>query len=339
MRKKTSMKDIAAQLGVSTALVSYVLNDKYPDRINAHTAQKIRDLAAELQYQPNQIAKSLKNAKTFTIGLIIADISNLFYSSIARVIEDEAKLHQYNVIFGSADENLTKFEELLKVFVSRQVDGIILASPEGSESCFQFLTERNIPFVVIDRFYPNHKDVNAVFIDNYKASFEAIEHLSQQGFKNTALVTLASKLHHLQLRTKGFEDGAKQFQNNICPTILEIPEDILSEEVEKRILQLLKNRNDIDSVYFTTNKIAIEGLAVLAKYKIAVPHDVGVICFDEADAYKIFNTSITYIKQPLRQIGHEVVELLMSLMNGNKLNKHIMLDTTLVEGNSSKMFC
>lgn len=339
MRKKTSMKDIATQLGVSTALVSYVLNDKYPDRISAVTAKKIKDLAAELQYQPNQIAKSLKNAKTFTIGLIIADISNLFYSSVARVIEDEAKLHNYNVIFGSADENLTKFEELIKVFVSRQVDGIILASPEGSEESFKFLIDRNIPFVVIDRYYPQLKEVNNVFIDNYKASYEAVKHLAEQGFKKTALITLRSQLHHLQLRKKGFEDGAKEFQKNPCPISLEIPEDILSEEVENRISHLLKNRNDVDSVFFTTNKIAIEGLAVLAKYKIAVPEEVGVICFDEADAYKIFNTSITYIKQPLRQIGHEVVELLMSLMNGNKLNKHIMLDTSLVEGNSSRKNC
>lgn len=339
MRKKTSMKDIATQLGVSTALVSYVLNDKYPDRISAVTAQKIRDLAAQLQYQPNQIAKSLKNAKTFTIGLIIADISNRFYSSIARFIEDEAKLHNYNVIFGSADENITKFEELLKVFVSRQVDGIILASPEGSEESFKYLMDRNIPFVVIDRFFPNTPDVSTVFIDNYKASFEAVQHLAENGFKKTALITLQSELHHLQQRTRGFVDGAKAFQNNDCPIILEIPEDILSDEMESLILKLLKNRRDVDSVYFTTNKIAIEGLAVLAKYKIAVPDEVGVICFDEADAYKIFNTSITYIKQPLRQMGHEAIELLMSFMNGNKLNKHIMLDTSLVEGNSSKQNC
>ncbi len=339
MRKKTSLKDIATQLGVSTALVSYVLNDKYPDRIHPETARKIRALAAELQYQPNQIAKSLKNAKTFTLGLIIADISNLFYSSIARVIEDEAKRYNYNVLFGSADENITKFEELVHVFVSRQVDGIILATPEGSEDKLQFLLERNIPFVVIDRCFPAMTEVSTVFIDNYKASAEAVQHLAEHGYQNTALITLQSGLFHLQERTRGFIESVQARQSHCTSTVLEIPEDVLTEEIEKKILHLLAAKPAIDSVYFSTNKIAIEGLAVLAKHRIAVPEQLGVICFDEADAYKIFNTSITYVKQPLRQIGHEAVELLVSLMNGNKLNKQIMLDTRLVQGNSSARRC
>lgn len=89
MRRKVSLKDIAQKLNVSTALVSYVLNDKFTDRIHPDTARRIKNLAEELEYHPNQIAKSLKNNQTFTIGLIIADISNLFYSSIARVIKKQ----------------------------------------------------------------------------------------------------------------------------------------------------------------------------------------------------------------------------------------------------------
>ena len=136
-RKKVALKDIAKELGVSTALVSYVLNDKHPGRINQETARRIKDLAIKLNYRPNQIAKSLKKNKTFTIGLIIADISNLFYSGIARVIEDEAKNMKYNVIFGSADENPQKFQELILVFLGRQVDGLILAAPAGSEETLE----------------------------------------------------------------------------------------------------------------------------------------------------------------------------------------------------------
>src|SRR5690554_5237462 len=105
MRKRVSLKDIAGELGVSTAVVSFVLNDKYEGRVSETKAQQIRDTAKKLNYTPNQIAKSLKKDRTFTIGLIIADISNLFYSNIARFIEDESKKYKYNVIFGSADEN------------------------------------------------------------------------------------------------------------------------------------------------------------------------------------------------------------------------------------------
>src|SRR5690606_38773497 len=104
--------DIANQLGVSTALVSYVLNDQKKGRINLETANKIKELAKSLNYFPNQIAKSLKSDRTYVIGLVIADISNLYYSNIARFIEDKSNKHNYNVVFGSADESAKKFQEL-----------------------------------------------------------------------------------------------------------------------------------------------------------------------------------------------------------------------------------
>src|SRR5690606_35989341 len=144
MSKKVSMKDIAAELGVSVALVSYVLNGKMTSRINVETADKIRRLATKYNYRPNQIAKSLKSRKTYTIGLIVADISNLFYSSIARFIEEEANQHGYNVLFGSAYEDTKRFSSLLDVFIAKQVDGLILAVPDGGEVFLPLLQQVNI---------------------------------------------------------------------------------------------------------------------------------------------------------------------------------------------------
>ncbi|MCH5600487.1 LacI family DNA-binding transcriptional regulator [Niabella ginsengisoli] len=130
---KVSMKDIAREVGVSVALVSYVLNNRFENRINKDVAEKIRKTAKKLQYRPNQIAKSLKTNKTFTIGLIVADISNPFSSTLARIIEDEGAKYGYTVIFGSSDEDLTKFENLTNAFLNRQVDGLIMLPPEGAE--------------------------------------------------------------------------------------------------------------------------------------------------------------------------------------------------------------
>src|SRR5690606_29253325 len=189
-RKKVGLKDIAKELGVSTALVSYVLNDKHPGRINQETARRIKDLAIKLNYRPNHIAKSLKKDRTFTIGLIIADISNLFYSNIARYIEDECKKHNYNVIFGSADENAEKFKELVHVMLSRQVDGIILAAPKDTEDTLMYLRDQGIPFVLVDRYFPEVTDINTIGINNYLASYAVVEHLVTNGYKKPAMVTL-----------------------------------------------------------------------------------------------------------------------------------------------------
>ena len=122
MKKKVSLKDIAERVGVSITLVSYVLNNRFKDRINKEVAQKIRDTAEKLNYRPNHIAKSLKTKKTYTLGLVVADIANPFFSSLARIIEDEAEKYNYTVIFGSSDESAELSKKLVNVFLDHQVD-------------------------------------------------------------------------------------------------------------------------------------------------------------------------------------------------------------------------
>lgn len=335
MKKRISMKDIAQELGVSIALVSYVLNDKKTDRINPETAKNIKDLAARLNYTPNHIAQSLKKNKTYTLGLIIADISNLFYSNIARVIEDEADRNNYQVIFGSADENPEKFKTLIDVFTGRQVDGIILAAPAGSEDMIVSLKDSGIPFVLIDRIFPELEGINTVIIDNSKASYMAVEHFAAKGFKNPFMITLESELHHLQERSRGFNVGLQSFLNLEKDHVITIEESKLSEQVVSVLSDVLSSKVPYDSVVFATNKIAMEGLAFLAKNQIKVPEKLGVICFDEADAYRIFNTSITYLKQPLLDIGKQAVEVVLAHIDDIKGAANIILDVELVEGDST----
>lgn len=335
MRKKTSLKDIANELGVSTAVVSYVLNNKYDGRISEAKAEQIKAMARKMNYFPNQIAKSLKSDKTNTIGLIIADISNLYYSNIARYIEDECKVHNYNVIFGSADENAEKFKELVNVMVGRQVDGVILAAPNGTEKILDYLNEQRVPFVLIDRYFPKVANVNSIIINNYQASYAVVEHAAANGYKNPAMVTLSTNLYHMKERTTGFKSAVKEILGIAEPEVIQVEEKMLTAEIEDRMLGLLKNGNDL--VYFSTNKIAMEGLAVLSKHNIEVPDKIGIVCFDEADAYKIFRTSITYVKQPLMQIGYESVKVLISMINGNQFTRSIVLGTQIIAQNSSEM--
>jgi len=167
MKKKVSLKDIAQKVGVSIALVSYVLNNKKEGRINKDVALKIKDTAHALNYRTNQIAKSLKTNKTNTIGLIVSDISNPFSSSLARIIEDEADRNGYTVIFGSSDEDVQKSQKLIETFINRQVDGLIIAPSEDAIPQLKYLQEEGIPFVLIDRYFPELK-TNYVTIDIFK---------------------------------------------------------------------------------------------------------------------------------------------------------------------------
>src|SRR5690348_18192943 len=209
MKGKVSLKDVANHVGVSTALVSYVINNKEKEaRVSENMAKKIREAVIKLNYQPNQIAKSLKSGRTNTIGLIVADISNPFFSSIARIIEDEARKKGYVVIFGSNDESAEKSQDLLNVFLNRQVDAFIIAPAENTELQIADLQKKNIPVVLIDRYFPNAK-INSVHIDNFKAAYRAVEHLTINGRKKIAIVAYDTSLSHMQERKNGYKAALK----------------------------------------------------------------------------------------------------------------------------------
>ena len=186
---------------MSTALVSYILNNQKTDRINKETAKRIKEIALKLNYRGNFIAKSLKTRKTFILGLVVADISNPFFSSLARIIEDEAEKHGYTVIIGSSDENVERSKKLIDVLLDHQVDGFIIAPTEGSEPQIIQLQKTKIPFVLVDRIFPRLK-TSYVIIDNYQAAYKATSHIIKTGRNRIGLITFKTRLGNLTERKK-----------------------------------------------------------------------------------------------------------------------------------------
>jgi LacI family transcriptional regulator len=334
MKKKTSMKDIAQQLGVSIALVSYVLNNQLTGRINKDTAEKIKHLAEELDYRPNHIAKSLKSSRTNTIGLILADISNPFSAHLARIIEDEAKKNKYSVIFGSADESPAKSQDLINLLLSRQVDGFIIAPAEDSENQLHFLQKQGMPFVLIDRYFPGLK-VNHVVINNFKASYDAVNHLIGNGFKKIAMINFKTTLFHLLERARGYTEALRDAQLESETYLREVNEKDIINEVKQQIDELLTRPEPIDALFFGSNNLAIEGMVYIRSLKIRIPQDLAIVCFDEANAYNLFYCPLTYVRQPLQEIGKKAVDLLLESMEKLETCDGVMLDAELVVRNSS----
>lgn len=337
MRKKVSLKDIAQKVGVSIALVSYVMNDKEKEsRVSEEMAIKIRKAAKELNYQPNQIAKSLKSGKTFTIGLVLADIANPFFAQIARIIEDEAKKTNYTVIFGSSDENFSKSWDLINVLVSRQVDGFIIAPSEGSEEQIRYLQDNNIPFVLIDRYFPDI-EANYVAIDNYKAAYNAVNHLAETGHKRIGILAYKTSLFHMQERRRGYQDALRDNNLLSADLIREARHDNVIKDVEKAVDELMALDEPADALFFATNTLALNGLKYINKLKLKVPDDLAIISFDEGDAFDFYYCPLTYIQQPIAELGKKAVQTLMQIMvERPKEVEQINLETKLVVRESSK---
>lgn len=328
--KKVSLKDIAKKAGVSTATVSYVLTNK-KCRVSETTKQRIREIAKELNYQPNQIAKSLKSGKTYTIGLIVADISNPFFANIARVIEDEAAKFGYTVIFGSSDESAKKSWKLLQFLQNRRVDGFIIVPTENSEHQIEYLQQQRTPFVLLDRYFPKLSTTNIV-INNFEVASEMVDDLMKSSPQKIGMVAYKNSLIHMEERIRGFQEASKTSES----FIEKVNFNAIETEVELALENLLKN--NVDALFFATNSLAVVGLRVLQQKNIKIPQEITLASFDESEAFEFFYSPVSYIQQPIKDMGECAVQVLLNKINtaGAEEKTEILMAQCIFQESSQK---
>jgi LacI family transcriptional regulator len=330
--KKITSKDIALNLGISRSVVSFVLNGKNKEmRISDELTKKVLEYVESQKYEPNHMAKSLKTGKSNTIGLIIADISNPFFAKLARFIEIEAFKKKYSVIFCSSDENKKNFLTQLNTLRNRNVDGLILTPPIGSENVLSVLNTQNFPYVVIDRFFEDIPG-NYIIVNNHQSAYNATRMFIKNNCKKIALINTNNELYNMNQRTVGYTDAL--IDSGLKPNaklIKQLKFSHDSEDVKQAIEKVIET--GADAILFTTNKLGVTGIQILQRMGIKIPDEVSVISFDDTEAYSVASTSITAIKQPLEQISIEAVQLLDELIKSKNLpveNKNIILDTEII---------
>ncbi len=329
MSKKVSLKDIATKVGVSTATVSYVLNGLEKEkRVGVEVAKKIKDAARELNYMPNQIARSLRKGSTNTIGLIVADIANPFFGQLARIVEDEAIKHNYTVIFGSSDEDCVKSEALIDTFVNRQVDGFIIVPSEGCKSQINALINREVPLVLIDRYLPQ-LNTSYVVLDNFSAVYDAVTHLVEKGHRRIGMVAYENSLIHMSERIRGYKEAMIDHQIEKEIHIEKIAYNLSRNEMEQIIGDMLMDSKS-DALIFATNALSIAGLYAVKNIQKKVPEELALIGFDGNEAFDFFESPLTYIKQPLEQMGRESVRILLDEMKGNEKKQQLQMASKLI---------
>lgn len=333
--KKVSIKDIAKQLGISTTTVSFVINGKGKEKkISDELIERVEDLVAKLNYQPNALAKSFRTGKTKTIGFIVDEISQPFFSGIARFIDEIASEHGYNILFSSTKNNKKRGSEILEVFSGRCVDGFIIALPSGLEEEVQEIIASNIPVVLFDRYLPA-LDSDYVLIDNEKSVKQAVDHLRDNGYKNIAFVTLETDERQMVDRETGYEKAIQAHELQSC--IKRIKYQDKKQSVNEIKGFLLKNK-ELDAVIFSCNYLSVDGLDALAATQLKIGEDIAVVSFDDFDILRYFKPSITAISQPLEEIATKIIETLLYrlLDNSSKDKVFITLDTKLEIRESSR---
>ncbi len=312
--KKTSLADIANALGVSKTLVSMVMNGRGDQHgINKETQKRVKDKAIELNYMPNQMARSLRTGKTNTIGLIIADIANPFFAMMARSMEDYAISKGYNLIFSSSDENAEREIELIEMMRNRQVDGLIVASTlqKDNSQVLEQLDKVGFPIVLIDRYIPD-TNFNYVVADNAKGAEELTQHLINAGKKKIALLTISpSHITSITDRIDGYKNALQK--NNIKidnDLIIEIPFDDVENSVAKACNSFSPSDRP-DAVITLNNNLASACLRTFRSSGLRVPEDILFVSFDNMEWFELSSPTITGVDQPISNMGKKAVEIII----------------------------
>jgi LacI family transcriptional regulator, fructose operon transcriptional repressor len=325
-----SIKEVAAAAGVSTATVSRVLSNGL--HVRPEVRERVLATVERLGYRPNLVARSLRSQQSSTIGLIVSDISNPFFTAISRAVEDTAYEQGFSVLLCNTDENPEKEAIYLNLMRDTAVAGAIMSPTRKTVANF---AESNLPLpiVVVDRFISNG-DVDTVLLDNVDAAYRLITHLIERGYRRIA--ALCSEMSTGLERQVGYEKALRA--HGLAPKseyMKYVPPK--SEAGYAATLKMLDVAEPPDAL-FTINSLIAEGaLQAIRERNLAIPDDIALVTFDDTTWSSLVQPPITLIAQPTYEIGKTAAELLIQRIAdpGRPTRQVILKGQLLVRGSSA----
>ncbi len=314
-QSKVSIKDIAIELGISTTTVSFVINGKAKNKISEKVIEQVEDYIEKVDYRPNSSARSLRTGKSKTILYMAEDISDPFFSTIAKEMEELAFKNGYKIIYCSTENNKERTLQLLSFFKEKQIDAFIITPPEDFEDEIKQLISEKHKVVLFDRYYRSFKH-NYVVLDNYEGSKKSVKHLLDQGFKNIAFVGLDFNLSVIKERIRGYLDIIKEHGYKNYIELIEF-DKVKTDASRERIKKFIEENPDIDAILFATNSLAIVGISLLKQMGLKMPDDIGVISFDDRELFEHHTPTITVFSQPIVNLADELINKTLNLLESN----------------------
>ncbi len=321
MGKKISIDDIAKSLGVSKTLVSLVLNDKADKHgISPETQERVKVRIRELNYKPDVLARGFRMGKSNTIGVLVSDISNRFYSRIARSIEDLAWSHGYTVIICSTDENISKEKEQIRLLRDRKLDGLIISTSQDKPDFFEKLFETGLPHVLIDRTFEGMRSPS-VSVDNFAGGRMAARHLLHQGYRKIAVFGITpDHISTINDRITGFVSALAEERVIIPPQwLIKIPFGETDNTIKEKLQQFYQAGAMPEAIFSLNNNLTSACLLNLRKLSIDIPKQIAIMGFDDVSFFSFNKPSISVIAQPIERISEVAFDLLLRQIDGNKI--------------------
>ncbi len=326
----SSIKDVAEAAGVSTATVSRVLSNGL--HVRPEVRKRVMEAVEQLGYRPNLVARSLRSQQTNTIGLIVSDIRNPFFTSISRAVEDAAYEQGFSIFLCNTDEDPEKEAIYLNLMRDANVAGIIFSPTRKTAANFAALDIQRA-IVVIDRSITNG-DVDTVLLDNVDSAYRLTTHLIENGYRRIgALCGEASTTG--RERRAGYE---RALQAHDLSPVAE-----LGKYVQPKIeagytaaLKMIDAAQPPDAIFTTNSLLAAGALQAIRERNLTIPDDIALVTFDETTWASLVQPAITLIAQPTYEIGKTATELLLQrIANPGRPTRQVILKGQLLVRGSS----
>ena len=330
-----TISDVARLAGVSKAAVSAVLNDR--PGISQATRERILEIVNRLNYRPSQVARSLSIRQTRSIGLVIKEIDNPYFSKVMKGVFDTCAEQDFTVLLGSSELSPKKEKQSIDTLVAQRVDGLILASLQGEDVDFSYLSDLirdHYPLVTMGSIknYPT----SVVEVKNVEGAFEAVNYLIRSGHKRIAYFSGPSHSSHSEDRAEGYR---RAFLESRLPFQFKdvVQAGSYIENGYEKGKKFFSGRSDYPSAVFCYNDLVAIGLInALTELGLSVPVDVSVIGFDDIDFVAHFRIPLTTIHVPAYEIGKVAAEMVIGQIAEKGLSKNTkqILDVELIVRNS-----
>jgi LacI family transcriptional regulator len=327
-----TIHDVAKKAKVSVMTVSRMMND--PEKVSAKTIQKIQRTMDQLGYHPNYIARSLVRKKTNTLGIVMPDIKNTFFNSWFRSVEDYARSFNYNLLLCNTDENSEYEMNHIHLLLSQRVDGIIIVP--HTQTSVLYLKKSRIPFVLVDRVFSDI-EADCITTDHYAGAFAATEYLIKLGHRHIGILKGPGILYPDVERYRGFCDSMKK--HNLKIDISHIRNCEFQEgKSYEAVSEMLKSEEPPTALFSFNSLMTIGAINAMHALKRSIPKDLSIVSFDEIPGQIIFRPKITYVFQPIEELGRNTTQIILDKIEhpSRKKSHRIYLKPELIVGESCR---
>lgn len=332
--KKTTIKDIAAAVGVSPSAVSAALNNRAVPRLSPETKQRILQAATAMRYKPNYVARSLVSRKSHTLALIVTSILNPYYPELAKGIEDQAYSLGYNVFLCNTDNDPGRNERQIELLLGKGVDGFIVASAVYKDPMLAYLLKEEVPLVLVNRTLEDDEvgqRVDHIVLDNVRGAYIAMDHLYRLGHERIGILAGQMNTSTAVERTVGLKRAQADYGFRFDPGYF-IECNFNMEQAYQATMKFISMKHRPTAIFAQNDHMAIAAREAILKSGLKVPEDVALVGFDDIAIASLQGIELTTVSQRKYEMGALAVKILCDKIQGKlpPMTNKIKLDPTLI---------